>query len=78
MKIKKSRRNFDICVVGGAGHVGLPLALVFASKGLRVLVYDVNEDSLRTIRGGKVPFMERGAEPLLKRLLLKRQGGIDS
>ena len=24
----------DICVVGGAGHVGLPLSLVFTSKGM--------------------------------------------
>jgi len=61
--------KFDICVVGGAGHVGLPLALVFASKGLRVLIYDINENTLETIRQGIVPFMERGAEPLLAQAL---------
>ncbi|UBF28452.1 nucleotide sugar dehydrogenase [Kovacikia minuta CCNUW1] len=61
--------RFDICVVGGAGHVGLPLALVFASKGLRVLIYDINENTLETIRKGIVPFMERGAEPLLQQAL---------
>lgn len=61
--------KLDVCVVGGAGHVGLPLALVFASKGLRVLVYDINENTLETIRQGIVPFMEHGAEPLLKQAL---------
>ena len=24
--------NFDVCVVGGAGHVGVPLALVLADN----------------------------------------------
>ena len=47
----------DICIVGGAGHVGLPLALVFASKGLRVLIFDINEHTLETIKQGIVPFM---------------------
>lgn len=70
---KKTRKEgrYDLCVVGGAGHVGLPLAIVFASRGLRVLVLDVNEDSLDAIRKGVVPFMEDGAEPLLKKALAK-------
>ncbi len=59
----------DICIVGGAGHVGLPLALVFASKGQRVLVYDINEKTLDTIRSGEVPFMEEGAEQYLRSAL---------
>src|SRR5262245_60709657 len=61
--------NADICVVGGAGHVGLPLSVLFASKGKRVLVYDVNEQALEHVRAGKVPFMEKGSETLLKRVL---------
>ena len=60
---------FDVCVVGGAGHVGLPLSIVFASRGLRVIIYDVNSRSLRSIGEGRMPFMEAGAEPLLKKAL---------
>ena len=56
----------DICVVGGAGHVGLPLSLLFASRGQRVLVYDINTSAFDRIRGGEMPFLEQGAEPLLK------------
>jgi len=67
----KSDTQADICIVGGAGHVGLPLALVFASKGLRVLIFDINEHTLETIKQGIVPFMEHGAEPLLKQALEK-------
>lgn len=59
----------DICIVGGAGHVGLPLGLTFASKGLRVLLQDINGAALEAIRSGKMPFLEHGAEPLLKRAL---------
>lgn len=65
----RAGRPADLCVVGGAGHVGLPLALVFASQGLRVLIYDVNQRALEVIRRGIPPFMERGAESLLKKVL---------
>ena len=57
--------HFDVCVVGGAGHVGLPLSIVFADRGLRVLIYDVDARALDTISTGQLPFMERDAEPLL-------------
>lgn len=60
---------FDLCVVGGAGHVGLPLSIVFAAKGLHVLIYDLNKKALETISRGQMPFMERGAEPLLREVL---------
>src|SRR5438309_1695575 len=59
----------DVCIVGGAGHVGLPLALAFASAGQRVLIYDVNASAFDGIRAGMMPFVEYGAEPLLKRAL---------
>lgn len=61
--------NFDLCVVGGAGHVGLPLSILFAVKGLRVIIYDINEGAMETIAAGKMPFLERGAEPLLREAL---------
>lgn len=59
----------DVCVVGGAGHVGLPLSLLFASKGKRVLIYDINTSAFGRIRAGSMPFVEQGAEPLLKEAL---------
>lgn len=59
----------DLCIVGGAGHVGLPLAITFAQKGLRVLIQDLNPKAIETIRLGKMPFVEHGAEPALKEVL---------
>jgi UDP-N-acetyl-D-mannosaminuronic acid dehydrogenase len=58
-----------ICIIGGAGHVGLPLALVLADEGFNVDILDTNAAALRTIMAGRMPFVENGAEDLLKRLL---------
>ena len=62
-------RDVDICIIGGAGHVGLPLGLVFASAGQRVLIYDVNAAALERIATGAMPFTEYGSEPLLEAAL---------
>jgi UDP-N-acetyl-D-mannosaminuronic acid dehydrogenase len=59
----------DLTVVGGAGHVGVPLVLSFAAKGLTVNINDLNTDSLDTLRSGRMPFIERGADELLKKAL---------
>ena len=56
---------FDVVVVGGCGHVGLPLAIAFADRGLRVAIYDVNERAVELVNGGELPFMRgRRAEVL--------------
>ena len=62
-------QDIDVCVVGGAGHVGAPLAIVLASKGLSTLIYDINAKSMETLAAGKMPFLEEGAEELLATVL---------
>ena len=69
MTNEKSNNKYDICIVGGAGHVGLPLAIVFAHKGLRVLIQDINQDAMDKIGRGELPFMEHGADKLLGEVL---------
>ncbi len=63
----------DLTVVGGAGHVGIPLVLAFAEAGLTVNVNDLNEATLATLKSGKLPFIEYGAEPLLKKALANKR-----
>jgi UDP-N-acetyl-D-mannosaminuronic acid dehydrogenase len=58
-------RTADLTVVGGAGHVGIPLVLSFAAKGLKVNVNDLNLDSLACLKAGRLPFIEYGAEEML-------------
>lgn len=59
----------DLTVVGGAGHVGIPLVLSFAAKGMTVNVNDTNEAALNILRSGRVPYIEEGAEVVLKKAL---------
>ncbi len=59
----------DLTVVGGAGHVGIPLVLAFAEVGLTFNINDRNEVVLSTLRAGKLPFIEYDAAPLLAKAL---------
>jgi len=59
----------DVVVVGGCGHVGLPLGLAFASQGLSVALFDINETAVKTVSSGQMPFEEAGAAEVLERVL---------
>jgi UDP-N-acetyl-D-mannosaminuronic acid dehydrogenase len=59
----------DVCVVGGAGHVGLPLALTFADSNLKTVIYDINGAKLEQIGKGVMPFAEEGGQEMLDRVL---------
>jgi UDP-N-acetyl-D-mannosaminuronic acid dehydrogenase len=61
--------TLDVVVLGGGGHVGLPLSLVFARAGLRVGIYDTNQATLDRIGAGDMPFLETGADELLREVL---------
>ena len=59
----------DVVVLGGGGHVGLPLSLVLADSGARVGILDLDEAKLERLAAGEMPFMENGADELLARVL---------
>ena len=59
----------DLVIVGGCGHVGLPLALSLAECGFRVGINDIDQAKIDEVRAGRVPFRETGAETLLAKLL---------
>ncbi|MEK7479497.1 MAG: nucleotide sugar dehydrogenase [Patescibacteria group bacterium] len=64
-------RKFDLCVIGGAGHVGLPLGVVFANSGVKTALLDINKDALEKIRSGQFPFKEKGGDEALRAALEK-------
>ena len=39
-------------------NIGLPLGIVFAEKGLKVVLYDVNKAIGKIISSGKLPYVE--------------------
>ena len=61
--------SLDMVVVGGCGHVGLPLALSLADCGYKVGIDDIDASKVAYVKAGNVPFLENGADALLKKLL---------
>ena len=61
----------SIAILGGLGHVGLPLGLFLADRGHTVYLVDPNEKARAAVQAGKMPFLEDGAEELLK-----KHGGV--
>ena len=62
----------DVVVVGGCGHVGLPLAIMLASKSLRVIAFDTNADVVADVNAGRMPFNEPGASAVLTKVLAQK------
>jgi UDP-N-acetyl-D-mannosaminuronic acid dehydrogenase len=56
----------NVVIVGGGGHVGLPLGLALAQTGYNIVAYDTSIEKVEQINLGIVPFIENGAEALLK------------
>jgi UDP-N-acetyl-D-mannosaminuronic acid dehydrogenase len=63
------KSKYDVAVVGGAGHVGIPLSLVLADRGFRTLIYDVNQAAIQSLQAGRLPFIEEDGEVLLGKAL---------
>jgi UDP-N-acetyl-D-mannosaminuronic acid dehydrogenase len=57
----------DVAVIG-LGRIGLPLAISFADRGLRVLGIDKDPDRLKSVRDARMPFTEPGAQEALDRV----------
>lgn len=55
----------DVVIVGGCGRVGLPLGLALASRGLSVVLYDLDQEAVEAVNAARMPFAEEGADPLL-------------
>jgi UDP-N-acetyl-D-mannosaminuronic acid dehydrogenase len=61
--------DLDVTIIGGCGHVGLPLGLALADSGLRVVLFDVDLAAVDRVRSGKMPYLEPGATEILEKTL---------
>ena len=68
----KELTKHDACIIGGAGHIGLPLGVVLALNGVKTVLFDINKESLRQIKSGIFPFKERDGAKGLKEALSKK------
>lgn len=53
----------------GLGYIGLPTALLFASKGVEVIGVDTNKEVVQKLNSGKLHIEENGMEELLSETL---------
>jgi UDP-N-acetyl-D-mannosaminuronic acid dehydrogenase len=65
-------KNNIIAIIGGCGHVGLPLALKFAEKKFLTYAIDINQNILKLLNNGNAPYKEKGSASLLKKFLNKK------
>jgi len=56
----------DVVVIGGCGHVGLPLGIAFAHRGLKTRLFDVNRASVDLVNRASLPFSEESAADILR------------
>src|SRR5215212_8220154 len=59
--------EYDVAIIG-CGRIGLPLALSFADRGLRVLGVEKDAERLAAVRAARMPFDEPGAPEVLARV----------
>ena len=64
-----------VSIVGGGGHIGLPLSCYIQNKGYQVLIVDNNIESINSIRKGKAPFFEEGLDKMVIDSGLNFSGG---
>lgn len=60
-----------ISIIGGCGHVGIPLGLALAQVGHDVNLVDINQAAVNSINSGKLPFIEEGADVIIQKVLNK-------
>lgn len=58
-----------IVVVGGCGHVGLPLSVALANSGNSVVAFDISNSAVREVNNGFPPFWEPDLDVALSHAL---------
>jgi UDP-N-acetyl-D-mannosaminuronic acid dehydrogenase len=63
--------RYDVAIVGGFGHVGLPLGMALAGSGMQVALHDIDDCQRTALQTGRMAFVEHGGELLLKSVIGK-------
>ena len=58
-----------ISIVGGCGHVGLPLSIALANASHSVVAYDISESAVKKVNSGIPPFWEPDLDDALTKAL---------
>lgn len=63
--------DVKVAIIGGCGHVGLPLGVKFALSGVQTTLVDVDKEAVDKVNSGAFPFVESGGDPQLQAALAK-------
>lgn len=69
MKITDNLKAKKVAIIGGCGHVGLPLGVKCALAGAATYLIDISEKAVATVNSGKFPFLEHGGDAQLQKAL---------
>jgi UDP-N-acetyl-D-mannosaminuronic acid dehydrogenase len=61
-----------ISIIGGCGHVGLPLGIVFAEHDYPTYLYDINPDQVERVNRGEMPHLEEEGPERLRTVLAEK------
>jgi UDP-N-acetyl-D-mannosaminuronic acid dehydrogenase len=60
-----------LSIVGGCGHVGLPLGVQTMLAGIQTTLIDIDQQAVDGVLSGSFPFKEKGGDEMLQRALTK-------
>jgi len=69
MGLSDAKSGLDVVVVGGCGHVGLPLGIALSDCGLKVALYDIAVETVNRVNAADLPFDEPGAATVLTKVI---------
>ncbi len=70
--------NNSISIIGGAGHIGLPLAVKFAENNFNICIIDKNKKNSIKIKNKIPPFKEKDLKNRLKNVINKNKISIST
>jgi len=66
---QKNLEKVTVAIIGGCGHVGLPLGVNFALAGAVTKLVDINDAAITMVNKGNFPFLENGGDTQLQKAL---------
>ena len=66
------KKNSTISIIGGGGRVGLPLGIILASRGHKVIIIETDKSRINQINNREMPFFEKDAEAIFLKLPISR------
>lgn len=61
----------SVVIIGGCGHVGLPLGVKFALSGADTTLIDIDQRAVDNVNSGTFPFLENGGDEQLTEAIEK-------